>query len=484
MDKKQNPENSFSLTLFNIYSKKKDSKDSPQTFAYTTRNGETHHIPLLQAKKEGGKAIKSAFHRLYPLAEKIFKAEAVFRTVPEQLLAELQEPWQAKLDLPPIRFLRAGGICLEEEYLFLYLEIQPDLPQAAREELAQAAVLLNNAFAYREQGCPRITRAFKEQGNEARGRSEQQIAQDHFQGNEELALIQGLSGASVTLREMFDTLAGPSWKPMLRDRFLLNSLLITPTDELAPTYDHDEQADLIRRARGMDQAYLPASLEDLSGYVVPVQTFANVLFMAANEGVAGHVKPAPPRPEFLLKQFASRYRTEYTLFFILAAYQHYRLVDLIRNLAKDTEGLEESGQALDKGMIERLRQIRKKLVVHELKYINTQPAFLTNYQQYYSGLRQGLNTEALVEKLRHSVHELDSLLADAEQREEKERKERLEKGEFWLAILAEAFALPYYLYNLLAHALHCSEVWALSITGIVTAVVITKTWLTMRRKKS
>jgi hypothetical protein len=59
--------------------------------------------------------------------------------------------------------------------------------------------------------------------------------------------------------------------------------------------------------------------------------------------------------------------------------------------------------------------------------IITQPAFLTNYQQYYTGLRQGLNTEALAEKLRRD---------NAEQKEKKRQKERRETGELVLAVTA------------------------------------------------
>jgi hypothetical protein len=177
------------------------------------------------------------------------------------------------------------------------------------------------------------------------------------------------------------------------------------------------------------------------------------------------------------------------LLFVLAVYQHYRLIDLIRELARCTADLNE--HSLDSRRIEQLRQLRQKLAVHEVKYINTQPAFLTNYQQYYSGLRQGLNTGALAEKLRRSVAELDALLAAEEMRrveedlrDRKEQKERDEKGKMLMAVTAEAVALPYYLHSLLAHALHFNNYVALAITGIVTVGVVTKTVLTMRGKKS
>ncbi len=259
---------------------------------------------------------------------------------------------------------------------------------------------------------------------------------------------------------------------MLCDRFLLKSLLVSPVDEAAetaPAYSRAEQDDLVRLARGVNRNYLPPPLDALAGHVVSVQTFANVLFMAANEGVAGHVKPVPGQ-DFLHNQFVDRYRTGNTLLFVLAVYQHYRLIDLSRKLAEQTENPNECER------IEKLQEIRRDFAHHDLKYIITQPAFLTNYQQYYTGLRQGMNTGALVKKLRRSVAELDMLLTDAEQQKKKEQKERDEKGKMLMAVTAEMVALPYYLHSLLAHALH----WALAVTGIVTAGVVIKTVLIMR----
>ncbi|MGB5684326.1 MAG: hypothetical protein WBM35_00830, partial [Candidatus Electrothrix sp.] len=280
---------------------------------------------------------------------------------------------------------------------------------------------------------------------------------------------------------------------LLGDRFLLNSLLVTPTEDEMPECSREEQADLVRRARGMSSSYLPPSAKDLAGHVIPVRTFNNVLFMAANEGIAGHVQPGPgPEQDFLRNQFAARYRTEYRLLFILAVYQHYRLAAM---LYKCVQGIEEQSGEGQGSSMEQLRQLRKELVLHELKYINTQPAFLTNYQQYYCGLRQGLHTEALVRKLRRTLTELDILLsgeeqrvAEQEQQVKKEQKRRDENAKMILAMLAEAFALPYYLYSFLVHAFHLKEdglcIWmALALTVLVTGTVVLITWRVMKGKK-
>ena len=482
---------SFSLTLFDIYRKKDQNGPLPEvpTFRWTDKNG-SYQTPFLEPDQKGGKSVQSALHRLYPLAKSVFKDGQVFRTVPQALLTELNRTWQVGSDALPVHFTKAGGFCLEKEHLLLYLEVEPVMPEINADCLSRLAVMLTNKLCYREKQVATLKREFKapQEGNP--GRSEQEIVQSRFQGNES-KLIKGITGEAITVTEIFADLAGPGWESLLLDRFLLKSLLITLAEDAEPAYSRADEENLIRLARGMNENYLPAPLEALAGHVVPVQTFANVFFIAANEGIAAHVKPVPGQ-DFLCTEFSSRTDSEYMLLFVLAVYQHYRLIDLIRELARCTADLNE--HSLDSRRIEQLRQLRQKLAVHEVKYINTQPAFLTNYQQYYSGLRQGLNTGALADKLRRSVAELDALLAAEEQRRaeedlryRKEQKERDEHGKMIMAVTAEAVALPYYLYNLLEHALYQLHipVWlAWAITIPVTIAVIAGTWRTMRGRKS
>ncbi|WPD24676.1 MAG: hypothetical protein SD837_08955 [Candidatus Electrothrix scaldis] len=493
---------SFHLTLFAVY--KRVDKHPEPTFLYTNREGESRNLPFLQPEEDNRKAVKSALHRLQPLARRIFSADRhVFYSLPKELADALGQVWHLGNDELPLRFTGAGGVRMEEDYLLLYLEVQPHLPVMNTKALAETSVRLCNRLSYAGQlhgpakkvNIPKnslLTRSFRDEKDE-------QVAQRHFQGNSsketlEQPLIKGLLGETLALEDMFATIAGPGWESMLGDRFLLNSLLVTPTDEEVPECNSREQDDLIRRARGMSWSYHPPATEDLAGHVIPVRTFRNILFMAANEGVAGHVKPAPGQ-DFLCHQFSARYRTEYMLLFILAVYQHYRLAAMLYTCV---QGIEEQGGKGDKGEggdMEYLRWLRKELVLHELQYINTQPAFLTNYQQYYCGLRQGLHTEALVVKLRHTLTELDILLAAEEQRREereqhakKAQKRRDENAKMLLAMIAEAFALPYYLYSFLVHAFHLKEdgwcIWvALAFTGLVTWTVVNNTWRMMRGKE-
>ncbi|MCI5157533.1 MAG: hypothetical protein D3906_03670 [Candidatus Electrothrix sp. AUS1_2] len=91
-----------------------------------------------------------------------------------------------------------------------------------------------------------------------------------------------------------------------------------------------------------------------------------------------------------------------------------------------------------------------------------------------------------MEKLRRSVAELDMLPADAEEKKKKKEKERDEKSEMLLVLIAETFALPYYLYSFLAHSLHLDEGWkwsaALSITILAAWTAVRNTWLVMNER--
>jgi len=248
----------------------------------------------------------------------------------------------------------------------LYLEVEPHLPVIDADLLAETSVTLCNRLSYagqlhglhgpeRKVNIPKnslLTRDFGDSDAE-------QVSRRHFQGNtdEEQPLIKGLLGETISVEDIFATIAGPGWQSLLGDRFLLNSLLVTPTEDDVPECSREEQADLVRRARGMSSSYLPPSAKDLAGHVIPVRTFNNVLFMAANEGIAGHVQPGPgPEQDFLRNQFAARYRTEYRLLFILAVYQHYRLAAM---LYKCVQGIEEQSGEGQGSSMEQLRQLRK-----------------------------------------------------------------------------------------------------------------------------
>ncbi|MCI5126368.1 MAG: hypothetical protein D3925_18305, partial [Candidatus Electrothrix sp. AR5] len=115
---------SFHLTLFTVY--KRREKHPDPTFLYTNREGESQHLPFLRAEEDNSKAVKSALHRHQPLARRIFSADRhVFKTVPKELADELRAVWHLGNDNLPVRFTGAGGVSLEEDYLLLYLDVEP-----------------------------------------------------------------------------------------------------------------------------------------------------------------------------------------------------------------------------------------------------------------------------------------------------------------------------------------------------------------------
>ncbi len=279
------PENSFSLTLFDIY-RKKDPKGplpEPPTFTWTDRNGASQQIPFLQpvqiTKEEGGeKSVRSALHRLYPLAQDVFRDGYVFRAVPDELLNELKDTGRKGIwhvgsdDLLPVYFLNAGGFCFEEN-LILYLEVQPLMPGIDADYLARLSIMLTNKLCYKKEHYSELTRKFKTLKEGIEARSPQKVVQDRFQGNDHSPLIKGLSGEPVTVPQIFADLAGPNWESMLLDRFLIKSLLTTPVDVPNPIFSQADEENLIRLARGMSEKYLPAPFAAMAGHVIPVQTF-------------------------------------------------------------------------------------------------------------------------------------------------------------------------------------------------------------------
>ncbi|MCI5138832.1 MAG: hypothetical protein D3922_10540, partial [Candidatus Electrothrix sp. AR1] len=173
--------------------------------------------------------MKSALHRLQPLARRIFSADRhVFKTVPKELADELRAVWHLGNDNLPVRFTGAGGVSLEEDYLLLYLDVEPHLPVLDAEILAETAVTLCNRLSYAGQlhgpekkiNIPKnslLTRKFGDSNAE-------QVSRRHFQENadEIPSLTKGLLGETITVEDIFATLAGPGWQSLLGDRFLLN----------------------------------------------------------------------------------------------------------------------------------------------------------------------------------------------------------------------------------------------------------------------
>ncbi|MCI5143199.1 MAG: hypothetical protein D3909_16035, partial [Candidatus Electrothrix sp. ATG1] len=142
---------SFNLTLFAIY--KRTAQQPEPTFLYINKEGESHRLPFLQAEGDNNcKAVKNALHRLQPLARHIFAADRhVFKTAPKELADELGTIWHLGKDNLPLRFTGAGGISMEEDYLLLYLEVQPHLPVIDTNILTETSINLCNRLSYAGQ---------------------------------------------------------------------------------------------------------------------------------------------------------------------------------------------------------------------------------------------------------------------------------------------------------------------------------------------
>jgi len=120
---------------------------------------------------------------------------------------------------------------------------------------------------------------------------------------------------------------------------------------------------------------------------------------------------------------------------------------------------------------------------HALRIMNTQPTFLTNYREVYKGLQQAFGIRELAEKVQRSSAELDYLLSDQYRREREKENKKFDMAKVILAMTAELFALPYYLYTLLTHLGEHINWVALIITVVVTSTVIFFTWVNFPEKQ-
>jgi len=491
---------SFSLTLINMYTRKGDQPWAPD-FTYTPDKGEPRKQCFFEQQVDDTKAVRRNLHKFQPLSRKRLEQQSdnslVNRPLCEVLGRELKKIWWLKAPagaetyfsgLPsetvarsngkdkkiyflPLRLSRVYAICPDEDSLMLSVEVQPGVHGLDDEQLGVYGRILCDRL-HRKKGPTLI---LQRSSPEAKASVERR-----FRDNNESSLILGIQGKPVTLLEIFDTLAGKDWQSVLGDSFLVNSLLITVNKEEERITDRDV-ANLVRLARGQNDNYLPPPISALAGYVIPIQTFANVLFMAAAEGVACHVK-AGPSQDFLWDEFRKRYEISYFFLFTLVVYQYYKLSDLAGELDACVEAARNSAAGKGQDSFDRLRSMRKKLAEYEIQYINTQPSYLTNYQQFYSGLQEAFHIVPLVEQLRHDTGELDYLLAEQARQEQENKEEKVHNAKIFLAMVAECFALPYYLFHLLKEAVHLNklhEYLPLLVTIFVTVTVLGVTWLVM-----
>ncbi len=507
--------NSLRVIFFNAC--RIDSSCSPAIpeFSYHSQKHSGQTLPVLEPVKQSSAIFKHVLTQLHPLARNLFdnpeNDNTAMTRVHEKLMEELKKSvWQCpaptwatgKRKIKNLLFAetlpgenkeqyffrfslrKAGSIRLEGAMVFFYLVVEPGFPRGiepSAEQTGGMARMMTNSLCYRAGlsstagRAARLTRVFPDQNRAA---PRQEHLRRQFKGNK-LPLIGGLLGETVTLEEIFTSLAGPEMKAVDGDRFLSQSLLVTPEDIEQPDFTEEEQVDLVRLARGQSDRYLPAAVRPRSDFVVPVRTFANVLFMAAGEGLACRVKPGRDQ-EFLVAEFRNRYESIYLLLFVLAMYQRYRL----ESLALELDGLFatlDSGEP-DEKTVERMRRTRTSTAGHALRVMNTQPAFLTNYREVYQGLQRAFGIRELEKKVRRSVTELDYLLGDQYRRQQEKERKKFDTAKVILAMAAECIALPYYLYSLLAHLNGHITWWALFVTVLVTGAVVSLTWINIPGK--
>lgn len=515
--------NSLRFILFHLYEIDPDSSPAIPEFVYRGRDNSDQTIAVLDPENAAGGSLKHALSQLQPLAHSLFVDPETdvtfFAKIHDNLLRELKKTWKSKAPDWSARHIKhllfeeqqeqdsskkqytfrfsfraGGGIRLERSTFMFYLVITPRLPNGYNsptpDEIATLARLMVNSLYYRRGLSRNSGRAAKIErvfpGHAQAGNEEGISGLEHLEkrfGGNSLPLIAGILGEAITIEDIFDSLAGPDMQPIDGDRFFSQSLLITPEDKDAPEFSETECLNLEKLARGQNDRYLLPDLRNQTEFVVPIRTFRNVLFIAAGEGLACHVKPGRDQ-QFLADEFSSRYETIYMLLFVLVVYQRYRLACLaneINDLLRTQDQPVLKGP--DKDTVEGLRRSRMRTARHALRIMNTQPTFLTNYREVYKGLQQAFGIRELAEKVQRSSAELDYLLSDQYRREREKENKKFDMAKVILAMTAELFALPYYLYTLLTHLGEHINWVALIITVVVTSTVIFFTWVNFPEKQ-
>lgn len=513
--------NASSFIFFNLYRIDPEAPPAVPEFFYHSAKQPNQILPVFTQENTPTSSLKHALSQLQPLAHTFFvdsEHDVTFLQLNDNLLRELRKTWQCRAPAWAVKKIKhllfrkepeetdqdsskkqynfqfsfhdVGGIFLERSTFILYLIITPRLPRgqdaSLPEDMATLIRMMVNSLYYRRGlsqktgRAARIERIFPQhhQAADSEGKTARHHLQERFAGNS-LPLVHGILGKVITIEDIFDSLAGPEAQHVAGDRFLCQSLLVTPEDSDAPDFSKEEYLNLAKLARGQSDRYLLPDIHNQTEFVVPILTFRNVLFIAAGEGLACHVKPGREQ-QFLIDEFRRRYETIYMLLFVLVIYQRYRLA----YLAQEIDGLlrnEEENNELDKDIVEELRRLRMQTARNALRIMNTQPTFLSNYREVYRGLQQAFGIRELSEKLQRSSAELDYLLDDQYRREREKESKKFDMAKVILAMMAELIALPYYLYNLMAHLI--PNWMAVIVTAIVTFFVSYFTWTTIPEKQ-
>lgn len=522
MTKKKNE--TLRIIFFNLYEVKPDSPPVKPEFLYHKENNAIQTSVFETEKKTAG-ILKHALSQLQPLAHTLFadpKTDVTFFTkLNDKLQRELGRTWQSKAPnwavekIPHLlfqkqqdqecrkqqynfrfSFCKAGGILLERSTFIFYLVITPRLPQgedsSSPEDMATFVRMMVNSLYYRgglskKSGrAAKVERVFSKHNHAAARdeKTERERLQEHFRDND-LPLVAGILGEAITIEDIFDSMAGPAMRQphsLAGDRFLSQSLLLTPEDRDAPDFSETEYMNLEQLARGQNDRYLLPESRHRSEFVIPIRTFRNVLFFATGEGLACHVKPGRDQ-QFLIDEFPGRFESIYMLLFVLVVYQRYYLASLAKKIDEQLRKEEQNKEPDKKITVEEIRRLRMQTARHALRIMNTQPTFLSNYRELYSGLQQAFGIQELAEKVQRSCAELDYLLSDQYRREREKESKKFDMAKVILAMVAELFALPYYLYSLLSHWGQHVNWPALIVTVIITLTVVYFTWTNIPEKQ-
>ncbi|HKX46460.1 MAG TPA: hypothetical protein VJP77_07140 [Planctomycetota bacterium] len=400
----------------------------------------------------------------------------------------------------------------------LWIEVEPDPAAFDSDPLVVAKVLASvlSRSTPRTDSEVGLRRSFGDPRQEASARERFGVDQDH-----ELARL--LVGEVASIGGLAISLVDPSLTPMLPNRQLTHCLLVTDWDGRSPAFDSADYQDLLRLARGESDRYVPSTAECSPEAGSIATTFENIAFGFASEGAACWVK-AKLDQDFLKSEFPYRFRSTYSMLFLLAIHQRFALADVADRMdersleatrylerreggvgstpSPSAVGTADGGAELEHlaNLSAGLNELRSDVARLQLRAFFQQPAHLTAHQRYYDGLQRVFRIGSLFDESRTSVQELDFLIARLhrlrtealERQDEAERakdrlavltslrdtarnQERSQHVELMLTLVVEFVAIQYYSYYLLDKAFdHNSELaFALSATGALLAVAIT-----------
>ena len=311
-----------------------------------------------------------------------------------------------------------------------------------------------------------------------------------FENNSSTVFL-GFMGQELSLEDIFISFLPSDYKRLLGDRFINCTFIKSSWKNEQEVFSEEDFADLIRVARGENKNYVPLKSECNSSSDTITMTFENVAFVLSAEGVACWIKPTEDQ-SFLKGQFKQRFDTIYFQLFQLALHQKYILIDIAERLDRATPSLNElqdyhHDDLLDASSIyqdaRQLRHIRSEVANFYLRAFFNQPAALTNHQEFYRKLQEVFSVSELFSEVQQATNELDYLISNLQERINDNqhttllsqisalmhRQEQSAHIEFFLTLIVEAIAIPYYTYNFLAHAFHMdahkAKIIGLSLAG-------------------